>query len=75
MAIPHKTDDYLQSRSIRMAPEVWEALDQDARRCNRSAVKHIEALLATYYGIWDVEIDKNKLDLLRQKRSEDNIKS
>lgn len=45
-----------QPRSIRMPPEVWRALDEDARRCRRSATKQIEAILTVYYGLDDVEL-------------------
>lgn len=55
-------------RSIRLPKRVWDALDKDAARCRRSSVKQLEALLVTYYGLDDVEIDKDALDVLRADR-------
>lgn len=44
------------ARSIRLPHKVWLALDEDARRCKRSSVKHLEALLTQWYGIEDIQI-------------------
>lgn len=44
------------ARSIRLPHKVWLALDDDARRCKRSSVKHLEALLTQWYGIEDIQI-------------------
>lgn len=56
------------ARSIRLPKRVWDALDEDAARCRRSSVKQLEALLVTFYGLDDVEIDKDALDVLRADR-------
>ncbi|MDQ4121726.1 MAG: hypothetical protein M3209_09800 [Acidobacteriota bacterium] len=49
------------ARSIRLPKAVWNALDEEAARCRRSATKQLEAILLTYYGIEDVEVDRAKL--------------
>lgn len=50
------------ARSIRFTSRLWDAIDQDAKRCKRSAQKQLEAILETYYEIADVEIDVPRLD-------------
>lgn len=52
-------------RSIRFTARLWDAIDQDARRCKRSSQKHLEAILETYYGIQDVEIDMPRIEEVR----------
>ncbi len=44
------------ARSIRLPQHLWDALDRDAKRCLRSSVKQLEAVLTTYYAAGDVEI-------------------
>ena len=44
------------TRSIRFPQKVWAALEGDAKRCKRSAIKQLEALLSKWYGLEDVEI-------------------
>jgi len=44
------------TRSIRLPQKVWDVLESDAKRCKRSAVKQLEALLSKWYGLDDVEI-------------------
>ena len=48
-------------RSIRFPDRLWSAIDSDAKRCKRSAVKQMEAVLALYYEIEDVEINTERL--------------
>lgn len=64
-----REDEDLQPRSMRLLPEVWRALDADAKRCKRSSVKQLEALLATYYGLEDVGFDDASLERTRAKVS------
>lgn len=47
-------------RSIRLPQKVWEVLDADAKRCKRSTVKQLEALLTKWYGVDDIEIHFDK---------------
>lgn len=54
-------------RSIRFPKTLWQALDTDAKRCKRSSVKQLEALLTTYYEIGNVEINKEKLKQTGEK--------
>ncbi len=41
-----------------------EAIETDARRCRRSFVRQVEAVLMTYYGIDDVEVDRAPLEFI-----------
>ena len=51
-------------RSIRFPKKVWDAIDADAQRCKHSAVKQMEAVLTTYYGLEDVELSQQSLEML-----------
>lgn len=44
------------ARSIRLPQKIWDALEADAKRCKRSAVKQLEALLTKWFHLDDVEI-------------------
>lgn len=41
-----------------------DAIETDARRCRRSFVRQVEAVLMTYYGIDDVEVDRAPLEFI-----------
>lgn len=59
---PDYNDRNEQARSIRLPDYIWQAVDEDARRCRRSSVKHIEALLIRYFDLEpSVEMDETKL--------------
>lgn len=51
-------------RSIRFPKQLWEAIDADAERCKRSAVKQMEAVLSAYYELGDVEISRQSLQMV-----------
>ena len=51
-------------RSIRFPKNLWDAIDADATRCKRSAVKQMEAVLTAYYNLEDVELNRPQLELL-----------
>lgn len=53
-------------RSIRFSSRLWDAIDQDARRCKRSSQKHLEAILELFYDIQDVEIDESRLEEVKR---------
>lgn len=56
-------DTELGVRSIRLPKHVWEALDKDAKRCRRSPVRHLEAMLVRYYDLEEsVELDEEILN-------------
>ena len=67
LLIPHRyTIDYPMStqevaRSIRFPKRLWDAIDEDAKRCRRSSLKQMEALLTVYYDLDNIEIDNAKL--------------
>lgn len=50
-------------RSIILPTYIWDALDEDATRCRRSATKQIEAILVRYYNLdANIELDETALD-------------
>lgn len=51
-------------RTFYFSKTLWLKLDSDAKRCGRSSVKQLEAILKTYYGAEDVELNKNALAIL-----------
>ena len=51
-------------RSIRFPKELWDAIDEDAQRCKRSAVRQMEAVLTAYYDLEDVDINEQKLEVV-----------
>lgn len=53
-------------RSIKFPKNLWEAIDADAQRCKRSAVKQMEAVLTTYYELEDVEINLKQLEIVSE---------
>jgi hypothetical protein len=55
-----------QARSIRFPRALWTAIDEDAQRCRRSAVKQMEAIFMAYYGLEDVGLNSETLELIGQ---------
>ncbi len=41
-----------------------ETIEEDAKRCRRSFVRQVEAVLMTYYGIDDVEVDRQRIEII-----------
>lgn len=63
-----------KARSIHLPIWLWKELDRDAKRCKRSATKHLEALLTLCYDPdTDLEIHKETLTeayhVISQKRT------
>ena len=55
-------NEELKPRSIHLPAWLWAELDKDAKRCKRSATKHLEALLTLCYDpVADLEIHKETL--------------
>lgn len=52
------------ARSIRFPIDLWKAIDEDAKRCKRSSVKQMEAVLSAYYGLEDVDLNRQKLQII-----------
>jgi len=42
---------------IKLSEATWSALAADAERCKRSSTKQLEAILTTYYGLDNVELE------------------
>lgn len=51
-------------RTFYFEKSLWSRLDDDAKRCGRSSVKQLEAILKTYYSVGDVELKKESLEIL-----------
>ena len=51
-------------RTFYFERELWEKLDEDAKRCLRSSTKQMEAILKTYFGAADVDLNKEGIELL-----------
>jgi hypothetical protein len=56
-SLAEASEDDEVPRSIRLPRRIWRALDEDARRCKRSSVRQLEALLSKWYDIDDVDIN------------------
>ncbi len=61
-------------RTFRFSTKVWDALDKDAERCHRSSVKQLEAILTSYYGLGDVEINEGELEIVGELLSKGKAK-
>lgn len=53
---------------INLPNYIWEHLEKDARRCRRSVTKQIEAVLISYFGLEDVEIDGSLIHRAREEQ-------
>ena len=51
-------------RTFNFEKSLWERLDEDAKRCGRSSVKQLEAILKTYYDVENVELNRHSLEML-----------
>ena len=54
-------------RTIRLPQWLWDEIDRDARRCKRSAVKQIEAVLGVYYRGETVDLDPKHIKNIPDK--------
>jgi hypothetical protein len=53
--VPHN-EETGTARTIRLPRDLWEALDTDAKRCKRTSIKQLEALLTQWYTADNVEL-------------------
>lgn len=51
-------------RTFYFERELWDKLDEDAKRCLRSSTKQMEAILKTYFGDSDVDLNQKGLEML-----------
>lgn len=51
-----------KQKLIPFSPELEKAVEEDAARCRRPFVRQVEAVLLTYYGLENVELDKSSLE-------------
>ncbi len=68
----YKSMEDEQPRSIRFPKQLWKVVDEDAKRCKRSAVKQLEAILTSYYGLEDIRIDRERLQLIGELSGKSN---
>lgn len=54
--LAEQDDEKEVARSVRLPKKLWRALENDAKRCKRSSVKQLEALLTKWYAIQNVEL-------------------
>lgn len=60
-------DDVKFPRSIQFRKKLWDAIDEDAKLCNRSAIKQMEVILEMYYGLRPrLEVDGDRLKDIRK---------
>lgn len=67
-----KTDELdteIVNRNLQFPRYVWDALDKDASRCQRSGAKQLLALLLAHYDLGDVELDQRGLDRMEELSS------
>lgn len=50
---PKRTE---KGKLIRLTPEAWAAIGQDAVRCKRSLTKQLEAIISAYYELGSVDM-------------------
>lgn len=60
-----KSTESMVNRNLQLPRSIWDALDRDAARCGRSAVKQLWALLTAYYNLGDIELSRQSLDDMR----------
>lgn len=51
-------------RTFYFEKDLWAKLDDDAKRCLRSSTKQMEAILKTYFGVEDVDLNEAGLEML-----------
>jgi hypothetical protein len=56
VAAKNSETDQIKNRAIYLPEKVDGAFEADAKRCRRSFVKHLEALIVAYLRIEDVEL-------------------
>ena len=55
-------DEKEKLKLISFTKELEQAIEADAKRCRRSFVRQVEAVLTTYYGIENVEVDRERIE-------------
>ena len=53
-----------KNKLIPFSEELETAIQQDADRCRRPFVRQVEAILLTYYGLEDVELKAESLEMI-----------
>jgi hypothetical protein len=61
-----------KNKLIPFSKKLEKAIQEDADRCRRPFVRQVEAVLLTYYGLEDVELNKSKLEMLGELIPESN---
>ncbi len=53
-----------KNKLIPFSEELEAAIEADAARCRRPFVRQVEAVLLTYYGLEDVGLNNDRLEIL-----------
>jgi len=68
-------DEKEKTRSIRLPESLWEAIDEDAKRCKRSALKQMEAVLSLYYNLGEPpELDAARIKAVSEVEDDPKIR-
>ncbi len=61
-------------RTFYFEKSLWAKLDEDAARCKRSSTKQLEAILTAYYGVGDVGLNNDALEVLGKADTRTKLK-
>ena len=53
-----------KQKLIPFTEELEKAIEEDAARCRRAFARQVEAVLMTYYNIEDVEVDRERFEIV-----------
>lgn len=61
-----ETPEPTASFTVSFPRAVLDQLDEDAKRCGRSRVKHVEKLITSYLGLEDVELSREGFERMAE---------
>ncbi len=64
-----------KQKLIPFSEKLEQVIEADARRCRRSFARQVEALLTLYYGVEDVEIDRERFLIVGELMPESKRKN
>ncbi len=57
----------MKEKLISLPNDLMESLDADAKRCKRSVVKQIEAILSSYFEVENIEVNQAGINNAQEK--------
>ena len=60
-------------RSLQFSKELWDLIEEDAKRCKRSVAQQIEMILSVYFGLNDKEQEVNVVKLIQMRNNSDKL--